>query len=847
MFFSVSKNRSSMDTLKIDFSLVDSNGFTNESGRVFDSPFGDCYDYHKHSNGVGIKITGHSLYVNCSRYAIVDIDIHAPELEAIGIRDLFCAALEEEKVKIIKTRGGGLHIYSLWDESLPMKSGRETNIYNSLDGYSVDVFSPVNPKKASIIILPGSEAKGSDGKIGRYEWIRKCDDSELSPFSAVVKALEEVELVSFEKLRGTEKKEEPKIEIKEMIPEPEPMEEESDEKKNKHENTCSKELFELLKEGIDGIPQIGDWSDDWKNTVAQEPTLNMLFNGAYGCVGDEVSMEEVEEWLNSLKKVRARFTESAYSQFNTMRASCRSRKDNWKFPIIISMIKYHNPEFWETTMKEYYRNSIAEKLRNEQIDIDFSDPFDFDAFRVKYEKGEYILTNNETHERYINNTEFLRDLRRVMCVVAGESQLIYVLKRTDSKYGLVARCQNHINTRNELDLTKIGVVRIVDGKLKSKLESIWDAFDNLLNKSAMFKSDIRFVSDSPKSFSYFKGFERKLNVVRTERIRSQLNKFYDNLRNNLCNNDETSYNYVLNWVARRIQHPELKNGTALVFFGEQGTGKNRFTDIICHMVGKYAKGNITKLEDITGNFNSQIERCMFIVGNEMSSVSITKYLNSNAFKALITEDVYMLNEKFLPVREADNLCDFIFLSNHPDPVKIENGDRRYAVFQVNSEHKDDYDYFEEIFKENLSEEFYDCLFEDFMNRDLTGFRVRDIPMTESKNAVIESCENSVQSFVRSEYEAFCNGYVYGRNCEILYASYVSFCQQSNRSPFAAPTFILLIEQLCEKRYKNIRRDGALKRTKQMAYFLKESLKERFKRDWTMTGDEIECSDEEEEE
>ena len=84
---------------KEQFTLV-SGGFTTQEGRVYESAFGDCYDYLKHSNKKGKKITGHSLYLNASQYAVIDVDV---KFDDPAIVAPFLVLLDKYTVKAVKT------------------------------------------------------------------------------------------------------------------------------------------------------------------------------------------------------------------------------------------------------------------------------------------------------------------------------------------------------------------------------------------------------------------------------------------------------------------------------------------------------------------------------------------------------------------------------------------------------------------------------------------------------------------------------------------------------------------------------------------------------------------------
>ena len=186
-------------SLKKEFTLIHSDAFFTDTGRKFNT-FGVCWDYNKHSNstGRGEKVTGMSLYINNTDYAVIDVDIKVED-ETIkdNISEDFEDALKTVNVKLVETRSGGLHIYCRWDGSFKSTSGRVRRAYVDESGrYVIDLFTPGAPGKANLVLLPGSKARGRDDDIkGRYEWIRHCPDDELSSLADVMKALKDWELI----------------------------------------------------------------------------------------------------------------------------------------------------------------------------------------------------------------------------------------------------------------------------------------------------------------------------------------------------------------------------------------------------------------------------------------------------------------------------------------------------------------------------------------------------------------------------------------------------------------------------------------------------------------------------
>lgn len=60
-----------------------------------------------------------------------------------------------------------------------------------------------------------------------------------------------------------------------------------------------------------------------------------------------------------------------------------------------------------------------------------------------------------------------------------------------------------------------------------------------------------------------------------------------------------------------VQNSGVKNETALVLKSLQGIGKNRFTDILSELLAGYSEQNINEIEELTGNFNSNVVHSIY--------------------------------------------------------------------------------------------------------------------------------------------------------------------------------------------------------------------------------------------
>jgi hypothetical protein len=128
----------------------------------------------------------------------------------------------------------------------------------------------------------------------------------------------------------------------------------------------------------------------------------------------------------------------------------------------------------------------------------------------------------------------------------------------------------------------------------------------------------------------------------------------------------------------------------------------------------------------------------------------------DSLKSIITEKTIRINEKFQPRHDAENVANFIFVSNNSFPVKIEAGDRRYVVLSCAGNYVGDREYFNNLFK-SFTNEFYVQLFNYYMKIYLSDFDPKNIPMTEAKLDLIEASRPVIEVWICEHYDELVNG------------------------------------------------------------------------------------------
>lgn len=153
---------------------------------------------------------------------------------------------------------------------------------------------------------------------------------------------------------------------------------------------------------------------------------------------------------------------------------------------------------------------------------------------------------------------------------------------------------------------------------------------------------------------------------------------YFKIIRNLVNRDEEAYKYVLNYFAHLVQKPGEKTKVCILFKTPQGFGKNTLCDIFGdRILGHYLF--CTDPDLIFGTYNGSLKNRLFIVLNEASGNKTMKH--NERFKALITDDTFEVNQKYISPHTYDNHSNIVVFTNNFNAVKIEESDRRFVAFE----------------------------------------------------------------------------------------------------------------------------------------------------------------------
>jgi hypothetical protein len=253
--------------------------------------------------------------------------------------------------------------------------------------------------------------------------------------------------------------------------------------------------------------------------------------------------------------------------------------------------------------------------------------------------------------------------------------------------------------------------------------------------------------------------------------------------------------------------------------GPQGCGKNATTDRIATLTAPYSSRNITNINDITGQFNSLIENKVFAVCNELKSDKDNKAVDTQQLKSLNTENSFVVNEKFVRKREAQNVVNLVFISNNMAPFKVDIDDRRYLYLQC-SMPEDKAAYFGSLHESFKHPEFYNTLLTYLTHLDVSKDYdfVHNLPTTELKEATANLYKSPFEDFITENYQDFIDGWNSSVCLEQAYNELNTY-----NSSYSKKLLTVEFIKYCGKA-KQLRKDG----TKIYCYQLLPCYAEKFK-------------------
>jgi len=159
-----------------------------------------------------------------------------------------------------------------------------------------------------------------------------------------------------------------------------------------------------------------------------------------------------------------------------------------------------------------------------------------------------------------------------------------------------------------------------------------------------------------------------------------------------CRGDKRASEWLLGYFAHLMQFPGEKPLVGVVLQSRgKGTGKNAGVERICEILGPHGMVS-SRRRYIDGNFNAHMERCLMLVLDEAFWSRGAKEAQA-ILQDMITGQHHYIEPKGVDAYPIKNLTRVFLLSNNDWVVPASPDERRYAVFEVSEDRKQDREWF----------------------------------------------------------------------------------------------------------------------------------------------------------
>ncbi|KAA6390859.1 MAG: hypothetical protein EZS28_013611, partial [Streblomastix strix] len=187
-----------------------------------------------------------------------------------------------------------------------------------------------------------------------------------------------------------------------------------------NDGTIDKMDDELAQACVDGLKNLT--IHNYPQPIAMEISLLSVFSGIYGIANEQIRGQGLE----NVRKFNM-LTPNAEKNYSQALGQGERKPNAW---ILTKILKYHNKEYYEQTIKPLLKKNYEVKKLEKQIyinqtlipnKIDLSDDFTLLNMQEKAANGEYE-----------NEEQIVKDLTRLLVYYEGETEDIYAIKGYDA-------------------------------------------------------------------------------------------------------------------------------------------------------------------------------------------------------------------------------------------------------------------------------------------------------------------------------------------------------------------------------------------------------------------------------
>ena len=250
----------------------------------------------------------------------------------------------------------------------------------------------------------------------------------------------------------------------------------------------------------------------------------------------------------------------------------------------------------------------------------------------------------------------------------------------------------------------------------------------------------------PRVYNLWKGFAY-------QPIKGDCGLYLAHLKNNVCQDDETKYRYLISWMAHACRHPDQQGHVAIVIQGLKGVGKNFAAEPFATLFGQHGLV-VSDQGRITRNFNSHLRDKCTLICDEAFFAGDRRH--EGVLKALITGNTITIEAKGVDVEMAPNLLHIIILGNDAWLVPASWEERRFLMLNCGAKQQKNQRYFGAVLHQ-LQHGGYEALLYHLLHEvDLRSFNVREAPHTAELR---EQMSESLRGVEAAWYECLYSGMI----------------------------------------------------------------------------------------
>ncbi|MDQ6438173.1 DUF5906 domain-containing protein [Mesorhizobium sp. LHD-90] len=190
--------------------------------------------------------------------------------------------------------------------------------------------------------------------------------------------------------------------------------------------------------------------------------------------------------------------------------------------------------------------------------------------------------------------------------------------------------------------------------------------------------------------------------------------------------------HLLNCVSFLFQKPGVKISHMVLLHSTQGTGKSLFFKLLGMLLGD-ENFQVVESDQLGSRWTAGMANVQAVVVEEFKTFEQLE--TYNRLKPWLTDRWVRVEEKNIPLYDARTPDFFIGATNHDNPIKLEDGDRRFA-FYTSPMQPQPPEYYTRLHAALSTEA--GTFLHFLMNRDLSSFKPgAHPPMTEAKRDLID--------------------------------------------------------------------------------------------------------------